>query len=117
MKDLVTTTSDASDYSFFFSPMLPEALRYIREFHDLTQADLAEKLGVSRSFLSEIESDKKPASLELLEKYSKVFSIPKSSLFLFAESLAERPLKATPRAKLADKVLRIMRWIAAKEEK
>ena len=96
--------------------MLPEALRYIREFHDLTQEDLAGKLKVSRSFLSEIESGKKPASLELLEQYSKVFSIPKSSLFLFAESLEERPLKASPRAKFADKILRIMRWIAAKEE-
>jgi len=96
--------------------MLSEALKLIREFHDLNQADLAARLQVSRSFLSELEAGKKSPSLDILERYATTFKIPKSSLFLFAEALEQRPIGSKPKAKVADKILRIMRWIAAKEE-
>ena len=41
--------------------MLSEALRLIRVFHDLKQTELADRLGVSKSYLSEIESGEEAA--------------------------------------------------------
>ena len=49
--------------------MINEALRLIRVFHDLKQFELAERLKVSKSHISEIESGTKAPSLELIEKY------------------------------------------------
>mgnify|MGYP006151216343 CR=1 FL=1 len=46
--------------------MLHKALKTVREVHRMQQGELAERLGISRSHLSEIESGKKAASVELL---------------------------------------------------
>ena len=96
--------------------MQHEALRLVRVFHDMTQSALAEKLEISKSYLSEIEKgEKKKVSLELLEKYSGIFNIPMSSLLFFAEQLDEsRGEKA--RKVVATKVLKMLDWVAAKSE-
>ena len=67
--------------------MLNEALKQIRLFHQLKQADLASKLNISKSYLSEIESNRKSISMELLKKYADYFSVPMSSLMLFSENI------------------------------
>jgi len=67
--------------------MLSEALRLIRVFHDVKQTALADRLGISKSYLSEIESGKKQPSIELVERYSAEFGIPTSSILFFAEGL------------------------------
>jgi len=67
--------------------MLSEALRLIRVFHDLKQADLASRLGISNSYLSEIERGKKEASIELVEKYAAEFKMPVSSIIFFSENM------------------------------
>lgn len=74
--------------------MLSEALRLIRVFHDLKQADLADLLGISKSYLSEIEGGKKQPRIELIERYASVFKIPSSSILFFAEGL-ENPREST----------------------
>ena len=51
--------------------MIHRALKLIRQFHELKQNDLAEKLDISKSYLSEIETGKKPANLELLQAFFK----------------------------------------------
>lgn len=66
--------------------MLNELLRLMRVFHDLTQKELAEKLGISKSHLSEIESGKKTPTLALLESYSQVFKIPVWVILFFSEA-------------------------------
>ena len=48
--------------------MLNEALRLVRVYHDLSQADVAERVGLSKSYVSEIESGEKNVSLAVLEK-------------------------------------------------
>ena len=53
--------------------MIGEALRLIRVFHDVKLNELAEQLDVSKGYISEIESQKKKPSLDLIEKYSKRF--------------------------------------------
>ena len=67
--------------------MLSEALRLIRVFHDMKQNELAERLGVSKSHLCEIEAGKKQATIELINRYSTEFGIPSSSILFFAENL------------------------------
>lgn len=70
--------------------MLHKALRLIRVFHDLKAAELAAKLKVSRSYLSEIERGKKRPTLELIGKYSKAFNLPASTIVYFGEALRPR---------------------------
>ena len=69
--------------------MLSEALRLIRVFHDLKQYELAERLKISNSHLSEVERGKKIPTIELINRYSDEFGIPSSSILFFAENLDE----------------------------
>ena len=70
--------------------MLSEALRLIRVFHDVKQNELAEKIGVSKSYLSEIENGKKRPPLDLIEKYALEFKIPISSIMFFSENINKK---------------------------
>ncbi len=92
--------------------MLGEALRLIRVYHDLTQTQLSFELGVSNSFLSEIESGKKSPSLDLLSKYGEKFEIPLSSLLFFSENLEKSKMTEHVRVGVARKVLSLLSWVA-----
>ena len=67
--------------------MLHLALRLMRVFHDLTQKELAELLGISKSHISEIESRKKTPTLAVLARYASVFEVPVSSILFLSENL------------------------------
>ncbi|WP_026887826.1 helix-turn-helix transcriptional regulator [Clostridium beijerinckii] len=73
--------------------MINESLRLLRVFHDLKAIDLAKKLSISQSYLSEIENGKKKPSLELIEKYSVVFKIKPSTILFFSEEIEQDSLK------------------------
>lgn len=92
--------------------MLGEALRLIRVYHDMTQTQLSYELGISNSFLSELESGKKNPSLELLSKYGERFQIPLSSLLFFSESLDKSKITSGIRTGVARKVLSLLNWVA-----
>jgi transcriptional regulator with XRE-family HTH domain len=92
--------------------MLSEALRLIRVFHDLTQKELAEKLGISKSYLSEIESGKKTPTFDLLNRYSEFFDIPASSIMFFSESLNKDIKTEKLRTFVSSKILAILNFIA-----
>jgi transcriptional regulator with XRE-family HTH domain len=86
----------------------------------MTQLELAEKLDISKSYLSEIESGKKTISLPLLEKYSIIFDIPASSLVFLSEALShENPKKFSERfgKGFSEKVITVMEWLIDKETK
>ena len=89
--------------------MIYRALKLTREFHRLKQGELAGKLKISKSYLSEIESGKKPPTVEILEKYAAVFDIPASTLFMFSERLENGP-NARREAK-AKKILQFLEWV------
>lgn len=91
--------------------MINEALRLIRVFHDLKQNELADKLGISKSHLSEIEKGVKTPSLDLIERYSQEFGMPISSIMFFAEELPNAKLGERARVKIAGKVLDILRFV------
>lgn len=94
--------------------MLNEALRLIRVFHDLKQFELAEKLGVSKSYISEIESGSKKPSLELVERYSKEFNIPVSSIMFFAEELPNAKRGDKARTAVASRILDFLKFVERK---
>ena len=64
-----------------------EALRYLRIFNGYKSAQLAEELGLSQSYISELENGKKQPSIEVLDRYARLFNMKKSTLMLFAESI------------------------------
>ena len=92
--------------------MIHQALKKIREFHNIKQSELSMRLGISNSYLSEIESGKKSPSLELLDKYSEIFNIPVSSLILFSETLDDEEAKLSKRFKVKSThlILKISDW-------
>lgn len=99
--------------------MLSEALRLIRVFHDLKQQDLADKLEVSKSHISEIESGKKTPSLELIGKYSSVFGIPSSSIMFFGENIGDVSSKGTDekvRSAIAGKIVQFLKFIETRTD-
>ena len=94
--------------------MINEALRLLRVFHDLSQSELSRTLGISNSYLSEIESGKKMPKLDLLNSYAELFKIPLSSLMLFSESLEAKEPTDKIRAASAKKILTLLNWVAEK---
>ena len=87
----------------------------MRVFHDLNQTALAERLQISKSYLSEIESGKKQATLELLQKYADTFGMPLSSLLFFAEQVEEGGAREKVRTAIAGKVVKMLDWMTAKD--
>ena len=94
--------------------MLHKALKLIRIFHELKQKDLAEKLQISKSYLSEIESGKKEPTLEVINKYSEVFNIPPSSILFFSENLDSDLKTEKLRGLISGKIIAILDFIAQK---
>lgn len=91
--------------------MINNALRLVREFHNINQTTLSDMLGISRSYLSEIESGKKPPSIDLLKKYGELFDTPPSSLLLFSEKLESNTFAERTRVLMGKKIIKIMDWL------
>lgn len=90
--------------------MMHEALRLIRVYHNLKQGQLADRLEISQSHLSEIEAGRKQPTFELLEKYSNVFEIPVSSIVLFSEKKGEGVGDRLENF-IGQKTLRMLNWV------
>lgn len=91
--------------------MISDALRLIRQYHNLNQTQLASKISISISYMSEIESGKKEPSIELLQKYATYFNVPLSSLIVFSETLDGSQSKSKVRAFISKKMLKILDWL------
>ncbi|MBU2566926.1 helix-turn-helix transcriptional regulator [Patescibacteria group bacterium] len=59
-------------------------LKILRAEHNLTQEDLAEKIGVTRQTIFAIEKNKYSPTLELAFKLSKLFKQPIESIFNYS---------------------------------
>ena len=57
-------------------------LKVLRAMHDLTQEDLAEKLGVTRQTINAIEKQRYNPSLELAFKLAEFFGVTIEELFI-----------------------------------
>ena len=92
--------------------MLHKALRLIRVFHDLSQKELSNKLGISKSYLSQIESGNKKPTLTLLESYADIFDIPVSSIMFFSENIDNKVDTENIRIFISSKILTLLNFIA-----
>jgi len=63
--------------------MMKNKLKIYRAMHDLTQEQLAQKIGVSRQTVIAIESNKYLPSLGLAFKITKLFKVKIEDIFLF----------------------------------
>ena len=91
--------------------MQNEALKLVRQFHNLSLTETANRLGISKSYLSLIENGHKKPTLDLVEAYAKAFNMPVSQLMLFAEGIGDpRPGDRTRRA-IAGKAIRMLQWL------
>ncbi len=76
--------------SFFLdneSPTVRNKLKVYRAMHDLTQEQLADKIGVSRQTVIAIESNKYLPSLGLAFKIAKLFKVKIEDIFIYQGSL------------------------------
>lgn len=96
--------------------MINQALRLIRSFYDVSQSELSVKLGISNSYLSEIESGKKQPTIEILTKYSEQFDIPLSSILFFSENLDNPKPSDKIRLTVAKKIVSILEWNQSRNE-
>lgn len=76
--------------------MLPENLKRIRERHKLTQKELADRIGVQHTRISEIELGKSNPRLSTIEKIAAYFGIPVARLL---QEPRNRPLRPKVRGK------------------
>lgn len=89
---------------------LGRALKLIRSYHDLSQIDLAQKLDISRSYLSEIEAGRKTPSMDLLGQYSRQFAVPLSTLLLVSEGFESHTLTGRLKKSATEKAIRFLEW-------
>lgn len=94
--------------------MLGEALRLIRVYHDLKQKQVAERLAISTSYLSEIEKGHKTPTLDLIQRYSDAFGLPVSSIMFFAESVEDGSTYDRARSFVAGKMVGLMQFLEAR---
>lgn len=97
--------------------MINEALRLIRVYHDMKQTEAAEKLGISRSYISEIEKGIKTPTLDLISKYAQTFNVPSSSIMFFSESLDSGKTHEQARNLVASKIISLMKFLEEKSGK
>lgn len=69
--------------------MIGDVLKRTRIIYGYKAREMSSELGISASYLSEIENNKKQPSLELLQKYADIYGIRLSSLILLSENMDE----------------------------
>lgn len=94
---------------------LGRALKLVRSYHDMSQIELAQKLDISRSYLSEIEAGRKTPSMDLLGEYSRQFSVPLSTLLLVSEGFEDMSMSGRLKRLATDKAIRFLEWVDARK--
>ncbi len=64
---------------------LGNVLKLLRIAKEMSTKELAEKMSVSSTYISEVESNNKNPSLEMLTKYSEALEVKKSTILYFDE--------------------------------
>lgn len=95
--------------------MKNELLKIIRTIYGMTQAEASAALGISKSYLSEIEAGKKKISIDLLEKYHQVFGVAPSEIMFFDEKFKSKPIEHI-RKKMASFFFNTLNKMAANDE-
>jgi transcriptional regulator with XRE-family HTH domain len=95
--------------------MIGDALRLIRTFHDMKQGELGEALGLSNSYISELERNNREPSLLVIHKYAEYFDVPASSILFFAESIGDSKPHSKAKHMVSKKILSIMEFLTQRK--
>ena len=95
--------------------MINESLRVMRLYWRKSQAELADELEISQSYLSEIERGHKDVTIDILERYSKRLGVPISTILIFAEEMEGAPPPNKGRLFLASKALDLLKLLLPNE--
>lgn len=88
---------------------LGNAIKICRAHRGLTQAQLAKEAGISLSYLSLLEHDKRDANISTLESIARALGIPLNLLFFFASDGGElQGLPEDVRDRLSSVILRLL---------
>lgn len=68
-------------------------LKVLRKFNRMTQQELGDKFGVSRSYICQIEKGINKPTLELIYKYSEVFGIKPHLILQLVENKNQKLTK------------------------
>lgn len=79
------------------------ALKDIRKGMKISQKELAEKVGISNTYISEIENNSRRPSVDVLKSISDGLGV--NFLYLILKSLEEQDLKNENKADFRDKVI------------
>ena len=77
----------------------------------MSATQLANQLGYSKSYISEIESGNKRINMDLIEKYSENFNIPVSSIFILSEGLEDHNSDSVSQQVAKRLVRKILAWV------
>lgn len=72
------------------SLLLGKRIRGLRRLKCFTQKNMAERLGISVSMLSNIERGKKYPNVDLLNKMTNILQVPQEELFVLAPVQPQR---------------------------
>lgn len=88
------------------------ALTTIRKYHQLTQKQLAEKLGISASHISEMERGINTVNIDILERYAEFQGVPLSHLIMFAENIMRSEIIPPSEERILKKnhLLNMIKW-------
>lgn len=101
---------DASRKPYRFIMKIGNAIKLSRSSKGMTLSSLSEKTGLSSSYLSMVESEKRKPTLESLEKISSSLNIPLPLLvFLAAEKDELKGLDNASISRLSGTVLDLLR--------
>lgn len=89
-------------------PTINEALRLLRLYCRYSQAEMAERVGVTQSLISDVEGGRKSVSMDLLEAYSAAVGVKMSQLLFFAEEIEGQPIARRGQLIVAEKVLQLL---------
>lgn len=85
-----------------------DALRLLRLYCGYSQTEMASKLHITQSMVSDIEGRRKNVTMDLLEAYSEAVGVRMSQLLFFAEEIDGKPIARRGQLIVADSVLRLL---------
>lgn len=91
--------------------MINDALRLLRLYCGFSQVEMAQRLSVAQSMISDVEAGRKSVSMDLLEAYSQATGVKMSQLLFFAEEIDGEPIARRGHLIVADKVLKLLEAI------
>lgn len=89
-----------------------EGLRLLRIYKKLKVKEVAELLGISPNYLSEIETGKKTPSIDVIERYADIFKTSPALILFFADlEFTEEKSKGKIKKIIRNKVFHLLQTI------